>query len=96
MIKHCVKVPLDLHPEVLEKIEFWWAGEKVTLGEFNRRSIEQMRAAVKDVDTIQLGADLQEAVSGGSKAAAQLDMLEMVLKAPLCEACKLMIENLKP
>lgn len=95
-MNHCVKVPFDIDPAIRDQIEFWWAGEKVTLGEFNKRSIEQMRSLAKDGDAIQLGADLHEAVYGGSKAAAQLDMLEMVLKRPLCEACKLMIENMKP
>jgi len=81
---------------VEDRLEFWWAGEQVDHGEFNKRSIEQMRAVAKDVDAIQIGMDLHEMISGGEKASAELDLLEKILRAPLCEVCRMMIENIRP
>jgi hypothetical protein len=50
--------PRDPEKPIEDLVEFWWAGEQVDHGEFNKRSIDQIRAMAKNVDGIRIGMDL--------------------------------------
>ena len=87
--------PRDPEKPIEDLVEFWWAGERVYREEFNRRSLDQMRAILKDANEIMMGMDLQKAISKGEKTSSEIDLIEEILKAPLCEVCRMMIENMK-
>ncbi len=92
-VKHGISVPLDMILEMQDKIEYWWAGEKVSQGEFNKRSIEQMRSMDEGADVFHDGLEI---LKKAGQAEAELALLEKILKGPLCEVCRMMIENMKP
>lgn len=75
--------------------EFFWMGEELNEVDFNERLRSQMRMLMKDVDMIQVGMDLKEAIDGGEKADRELSRLEAleasVLKLPLCTTCRTLI-----
>ena len=68
-------------------IEYWWAGEKVHQEEFNRRSLDQMRAVAKDIDAIQMGMDLHEAIVEGEKLDKDVRLAELLVEADSHLSC---------
>lgn len=85
-MKHGVIVAgLDVESEPL--IEYWWAGEKIHREEFNRRSLDQLRAVAKDIDSLQMGMDLNEAISQGEKTVADVHLLELLTEADSHLSC---------
>lgn len=74
--------------------EHWWVGEKVDVMEFNRRLHDQTRMIGQDLAKM-LGG-LKEAFAKGEQASTERALIEKILRGPLCEVCKMMIENMKP
>lgn len=70
---------------------FFWMGEEVETEDFNERLLSQTKSVAKDVDMIQMGVDLKEAIDSGAKTSKDLDALEKVLKLQLCDACRKII-----
>ena len=79
-IKHGV-VPAD------GEVYCWWMGERVELEEFNLRLLDQARAVAKDIDSIQMGMDLHEAINQGEKTDAEIRMAELLTEADSHLSC---------
>lgn len=71
--------------------ELYWMGELVKDSDFNERLRTQMKSVAKDLDMLQMGLDLKEAINEGQKTVAQLDELEKISKLPLCKECRKLI-----
>jgi len=85
-MKHGVFVQ-EVDVEAQGRIEYWWAGEKVHREEFNRRSMDQMRAVAKDIDSLQMGMDLHEAIVEGEKLDADVHLAELLIEADSHLSC---------
>jgi hypothetical protein len=69
----------------------YWMGEPVEIDDFNERLMSSTRAAAKDLDWMAMGMQLTEHINEGQKVVAQIDVLEEVLKLPLCSTCRQLI-----
>jgi len=74
--------------------EFWWVGERVGVAEFNRRLHDQTRMVGQDLARMLVG--IKEAFIKGEKVAAERELIEKIARGPLCEVCRMMIENMRP
>lgn len=71
--------------------EFHWMGDLLSEAEFNERLRNQARSMAEDIDVLQMGMDLKDAINEGEKTVAQLEELEKISKLPLCDACRKLI-----
>lgn len=73
----------------------YWMGEEVDLADFNERLLNQTKSVAKDIDMIQMGVDLKEAINEGQKADKELSRMDLldqgILKLPLCQTCRALV-----
>lgn len=67
--------------------DFFWMGEVVNEVDFNERLRDQARAVAKDIDSLQMGMDLHEAIAQGEKTEADVRLLELLTEADSHLSC---------
>jgi len=93
-VKHGVMTPFEKETFSRDEVEFWWCGQKVPQGEFNKLLIEQAKMIGQDLGKMLAG--LREAFLKAEQVTTERALIEKILRGPLCEVCKMMIENMKP
>jgi len=71
--------------------EFWWCGERVSMGDFNSRLWDQTSAVAKDAAAFSDGMEFGARWNEGMRIVAKIEQIEEILKLPLCEKCRALI-----
>ena len=67
--------------------DFFWMGELINEVDFNERLRDQARAIAKDIDSLQMGMDLHEAIVEGEKTETDVRLLELLVEADSHLSC---------
>lgn len=67
--------------------EFYWLGNRLSLEEFNAQTLQTASGLMDEADAMAKGMDIAALCDAGKETAIRLDVIEEVLKLPLCEAC---------
>lgn len=76
--------------------DFYWMGEDLNEVDFNERLRNQMKSLFQDLRGEMEGMTLGKAVADGEAILAKEEMWNELLKAPLCEACRMMVRARRP
>jgi hypothetical protein len=75
--------------------EFYWLGNRLSLEDFNKQTFHVAQQIFDEINGVAMGMDLSGQFEESKIVLAQLEIVEKVLKLPLCKPCRNSINSIK-